>query len=119
MPIDFHAGNPFGVPITGPEKMYSAVMEYGLLPFFSGDIPGYSVEEMTPPSHWFTSESLGPWDWKIDCIRSGDIAYGKFIRGGKYYYAPENGFYTVPEIPGIGQEMSDEYVASAKKVIIK
>lgn len=87
MPIDFHAGNPFGVPITGPEKMYSAVMEYGLLPFFSGDIPGYSVEEMTPPSHWFTSESLGPWDWKIDCIRSGDIAYGKFIRGGKAAFA--------------------------------
>ncbi len=42
-----------------------------------------------------------------------------FVKGGKNYYAPVNGAYTVPELPGIGQEMSDFYVASAKKVVIK
>ena len=41
-----------------------------------------------------------------------------FVKGGKYYYAPVNGFYTVPELPGIGQEMSEEYIAGAKKVVI-
>lgn len=42
-----------------------------------------------------------------------------FVKGGKNYYAPVNGAYTVPEVPGIGQEMSDIYIANAKKVVIK
>ena len=42
-----------------------------------------------------------------------------FVKGGKYYYAPVNGAYEVPELPGIGQEMSDLYIANAKKVVIK
>ncbi len=42
-----------------------------------------------------------------------------FVKGGKYYYAPKDGFYTVPELPGIGQEMSDAYVANARKVVIE
>lgn len=43
----------------------------------------------------------------------------KFKNAGKYYYAPKNGFYEIPELPGIGQEMSEEYMAKAKKVVIK
>ncbi len=43
----------------------------------------------------------------------------KFKNAGKYYYAPKDGFYEVPELPGIGQEMSEEYMAKAKKVVIK
>ena len=42
-----------------------------------------------------------------------------FVKGGKYYYAPVNGAYTVPELPGIGQEMSEFYIANAKKVVIQ
>ena len=42
-----------------------------------------------------------------------------FVKGGKYYYAPAGGFYTVPELPGIGQEMSESYIAGAKKVVIQ
>ena len=42
-----------------------------------------------------------------------------FIKAGKYYHCPKDGFYTVPELPGIGQEMSEEYCATAKKVVIK
>ena len=36
---------------------------------------------------WFEEDELGPWDWKIECIRSGDIAYGKFLWGGKAAFA--------------------------------
>ena len=43
----------------------------------------------------------------------------KFKNAGKYYYTPKNGFYEIPELPGIGQEMSEEYMAKAKKVVIK
>ena len=43
----------------------------------------------------------------------------EFINAGIHYYKPENGFYTVPELPGIGQEMSDFYIVGAKKVVIQ
>jgi len=42
-----------------------------------------------------------------------------FKKAGKYYYAPENGCYKIPELPGIGQEMSEEAMATARKVVIE
>lgn len=43
----------------------------------------------------------------------------KFKNAGKYYYAPKNGFYEVPELPGIGQEMSEQEMATSRKVVIE
>ena len=74
--------------LVSPESMLSAIREIGLIPFFKGPVAGFSVQEMTPPEHWFdTSDDLGPWDWKVDVVQSGEIAYGKFIRGGKAAFA--------------------------------
>ena len=54
------------------------------------DHRGWSIEEMTAPGCWFTDEeeggTLGPWDWKIEAVREGDIAYGKYL-GGKAAFA--------------------------------
>lgn len=73
--------------ICSAENMIDAVRYYGIIPFFKGKITGWSIEELTPPEHWFfSSDELGPWDWKIDVVREGDIAYGKFI-GGKAAFA--------------------------------
>ena len=74
--------------IVSAETMYKAIIEYGIIPFFQNRIPGYSVEELTPRRYWFDGEEgiLGPWDWKIDCVQSGDIVYGKFL-GGKAAFA--------------------------------
>ncbi len=87
MPILSHSGNPLPPTVTGPEAMLQTVSEAGMLPFFANPIPGYSIEEKTPPGDWFTSDSLGPWDWKIHCVQSGEIAYGKFLWGGKAAFA--------------------------------
>lgn len=74
--------------IVSPESMLAAIREFGLVPFFRGPVPGFSVEEMTPPEHWFdSSDELGPWDWKVDVVQSGEIAYGKFLCGGKAAFA--------------------------------
>lgn len=75
--------------IVSAETMHKAILEYGLVPFFGNPIAGYSIEEMTPPEYWFDGEAdtLGPWDWKIDCVESGDILYGKFLCGGKAAFA--------------------------------
>lgn len=70
--------------IDSPETMASLIRTAGIIPFIRNTIPGWSVEEMTAPGYWpWDSEAedvLGPWDWKIDVIAEGDIAYGKFIR---------------------------------------
>ncbi len=39
----------------------------------------------------------------------------KFKKAGKYFYEPKNGYYDIPELPGIGQEMSESYMQGARK----
>ena len=76
--------------VTSAEAMLETIQELGIVPFFENAIPGYSIEEMTPPQNWFdTQENLffTPWDWKIPCVQSGEIAYGKFLLGGKAAFA--------------------------------
>jgi len=87
MPILHHIGT-IGTPrVTGPEAMVETVMDLGIVPFFANCIGGYSIEELTPAGYWFDDEVLGPWDWKIACVQCGEIAYGKFLLGGKAAFA--------------------------------
>ena len=81
-----------GIPATvvSAETMLDAIEALGIVPFFENPILGYSIEEMTAPENWFdTEEDLRrtPWDWKIPCVQSGDVAYGKFLWGGKAAFA--------------------------------
>lgn len=89
MSIVKHAGNPGPAGITSPESMYAAIKRVGIIPFFENAVRGYSIEEMTPKEFWFDDDTdeLGPWDWKIYSVQSGDIAYGKFLLGGKASFA--------------------------------
>ena len=87
MPL-FHLPGEIRTPAVGDaEGMLRLIREYRLIPFFANPIPGFSVEEHTPADLWFSEEILGPWDWKIDCVQSGDVAYGKFLWGGKAAFA--------------------------------
>ena len=69
--------------------MLDAIRQLGIVPFFENPIRGLSVEELTPAAYWFDGEedTLGPWDWKIDVVQSGEIAYGKYLWGGKAAFA--------------------------------
>ena len=89
MSIVRHAGNPAQAGIVNAEAMLKVIRELGIVPFFENPIRGYSIEELTPREFWFDGESdtLGPWDWKVYCVQSGDIAYGKFLWGGKAAFA--------------------------------
>lgn len=91
MSIGHHAGNLREPRIVSEETMLRTVKDCGLVPFFENAIAGYSVEEMTHPSYWFDGDAdvLGPWDWKIGCVQSGDILYGKFLCGGKAAFATQ------------------------------
>lgn len=67
------------------------VDEWGFLPFFKGEIEGFSIEEQIAPEHWFDDEDggYGVWDWKTDIIVDGDCAYGKFYRGKACFVSME------------------------------
>lgn len=87
MPINRTQGEVLSPVVRNQEGMLNLIKEFGLIPFFACPVPGYSIEEHTPLDLWFTEDSLGPWDWKIFCVQSGDIAYGKFLCGGKAAFA--------------------------------
>ena len=75
--------------IDSPEALVAEIRHYGILPFFRCGVQGWSVEELTAPGCWIFEDDeavLGPWDWKIDAVREGDIAYGTFL-GGKAAFA--------------------------------
>ena len=81
-----------GLPATvlSAETMLGVIETLGIVPFFENPIPGYSIEEMTARENWFDGQEdlrLTPWDWKIPVVQSGDIAYGKFLWGGKAAFA--------------------------------
>ena len=87
MSIAHHKGNPFGIKVIDSLSMMEAIKTCGIIPFFENPVTGFSIEEMTPPGSWFTDEDLGPWDWKVDVVQSGEIVYGKFLCGGKAAFA--------------------------------
>ncbi len=66
--------------LRSPEDVRETVGRLGFLSFFRNEIPGYSIEEHTPPALWFT-EVPGPWEWKGELARNKDLVYGKFFRG--------------------------------------
>ena len=81
-----------GLPATvvSAETMLGVIETLGIVPFFENPIPGYSIEEMTARENWFDGQEdlrRTPWDWKIPVVQSGDIAYGKFLWGGKAAFA--------------------------------
>ena len=67
--------------IEDAQSLEHAVQNCGLLPFFRCDVPGFSVEELTPIEYWFVSDTDGPWEWRMDLAAQGNVAYGKLFAG--------------------------------------
>lgn len=80
--------------IESQHQLEAAALEYGLLPFFSNPITGFSVEEMAAPGMLFgeTPDDYGCWEWKGPVIREQTTAYGKFFRR-------KAGFVALPLLP--------------------
>lgn len=68
--------------ISTKEELEEAVLYYGMLPFFSNNIPGFSIEEMAAPGMLFGGSrgEDGCWEWKGPVIQQMTTAYGKFFR---------------------------------------
>ena len=52
----------------------------GLMPLFEGNIRGFSVEEITEPSSWWSDdEDADPWIWRMKIAEGHQFAYAKLF----------------------------------------
>ena len=61
------------------QDLIDALQEYGVIPYFAGSIPGFSLEEHCPGYVLFNDTEENTWEWKGPVIRATGCAYGKFF----------------------------------------
>ncbi len=62
------------------EDLENYIEEIGFLPLFANQVAGFSVEEWTDPTYWWTDiAEKDPWKWREIIAGRGKIAYGKFF----------------------------------------
>ncbi|MBQ1787723.1 MAG: hypothetical protein II004_02210 [Erysipelotrichaceae bacterium] len=64
--------------IRSKEDLIEAIERCGIVPFFSNNIKGFSIEENVDPKAYFSDEP-GVWEWKGPVIQELRCAYGKFF----------------------------------------
>lgn len=66
--------------IHTPLELLDYIEKVGFLPLFQNKIKGFSVEGLTATESWWSGDSKAdPWLWRIDLVRTGRVAYGKFF----------------------------------------
>ena len=70
--------------VRNREDLVALVNEIGFLPFFSGRIKGFSLEENISYDAWYQGRWSGrihwdAWDWKGKVLRNRELVYGKFF----------------------------------------
>ena len=73
-----------GSEIKNREELVELVNEIGFLPFFSGRIEGFSLEENISYDAWYQGRWSGKihwdaWDWKGQVLRNKELVYGKLF----------------------------------------
>ena len=71
------------------QDLIDAVREYGIVPYFSTSIPGFSLEEHCSPSVLFSDGDDDTWAWKGPVIQEIGCAYGKFFEKKAAYVSRE------------------------------
>jgi hypothetical protein len=68
--------------LRSARELATLVNKIGFLPLFSGEIKGFSVEEKTSASSWWTgNRAEDPWEWREIIAAGHEVAYGKFFGG--------------------------------------
>lgn len=75
--------------VRSAQDLSRQVRVCGFLPLLKNRIPGFSVEEHTPPELWFVDGVDGPWEWKGPVIQETGCAYGKFFHGKAGFISAE------------------------------
>lgn len=68
--------------IHSVDELIMYVNEIGFVPLFHNEIPGYSIEEHTVATDWWSGNpGRDPWEWRELAARSGKVLYGKIFSG--------------------------------------
>lgn len=60
-------------------ELKALVHQMGFLPFFACAGPNFSIEEFAPSRCWFVDGVDGLWEWRMELVRRGVVAYGKLF----------------------------------------
>ena len=72
------------------QDLIDAVQTFGIVPYFSTSIPGFSLEEHCHPAAlWSPDGADDAWAWKGAVIREAHCAYGKFFEKKAVYVSRE------------------------------
>lgn len=79
----------FGLSISSQDELEEVALHFGILPFFSNRITGFSIEEMAAPGMLFggSAGNEGCWEWKGPVIQRRTTAYGKFLNNKAAFVA--------------------------------
>ena len=61
------------------EELNEYVETVGFLPLFRSHVDGFSLEELTACSAWWSEKEEDPWEWRKIVAGEGKIVYGKFF----------------------------------------
>ena len=75
--------------VRSKQDLIQAVEEFGIIPYFSTSIPGFSLEEHCAPQVLFSDTGEDTWEWKGPVIRETGCAYGKFFEKKSAYVSRE------------------------------
>ena len=75
--------------VRSKQDLIDAVEEYGIVPYFSTSIPGFSLEEHCSPAVLFSVFEDDTWAWKGPVIQATGCAYGKFFEKKSTYVSRE------------------------------
>ena len=63
-------------------ELCELIEEIGFLPYFSNEMRGFSVMDITRGMKWWSDiPELDPWDWRVQISGEHKIAYGKLFKG--------------------------------------
>ena len=75
--------------VRSKQDLIDAIEEFGIVPYFSTSVPGFSLEEHCSPSVLWSDDDNNTWEWKGPVIRETCCAYGKFFEKKAAYVSLE------------------------------
>ena len=94
--------------IRTPEDLTALVSEFGFLPFFSTEIVGFSIDDLTPMEVWGEYLGLGPWLWRDEIAKDKICIYGKF-------FGKKTGYVSAEWFPHLANYRRDGYDFDARR----
>ena len=75
--------------VRSRQDLVDAIETFGIIPYFTTSVPGFSLEEHCSPSVLWSDDDNNTWEWKGPVIRQSHCAYGKFFEKKAAYVSSD------------------------------